>query len=223
MSELQENGTLTEHDIISYLRQHPRFFEEHPHLLKKLHLRHDSGNAISLIERQNLILRQENIDLIDRLNNFIQVAQRNDQLFLKLQALIVELLGCKSLNEIAITLQLMLTEKFSVDAVQLVLSHRLLTDGDLWLYCDKQTLSEHFAACIIDGRNECGEYNETTRELLFAGRHIRSLAVGALTHKGSPVGLLALGSEDAEHFRTGTETLFLGHLAKVLSQQLETY
>jgi uncharacterized protein YigA (DUF484 family) len=223
MTEMMDSTPLTEKDIIHYLRHHPHFFEEHPNLLKKLHLKHDSGEAISLMERQNLILRKENSDLIDRLNHFIQMAQRNDRLFLKLQTLIIELLACKSLNAIVCRLQSILTENFDVDAVQLVLSHRLLTDGDLWLYCDKDTLAEQFPACINEARNECGEYTATTRELLFAERQINSLALGALTHKGTPVGVIALGSCDPEHFRSGTETLFLGHLAKVLSQLLETY
>lgn len=223
MTEQLDTLQLTEKDIVQYLRQHPFFFEENPNLLKKLHLRHDSGEAISLIERQNQILRKENSDLIDRLNHFIQMAQRNDQLFIKLQALIIKLLACKSLNGIAKTLQNTLTEKFDVDAVQLVLSHRLLTDGDMWLFCEQEVLAEHFPACANEARNECGEFTNTTRDLLFAESKIKSLAVGALTHKGKTVGILALGSEDAGHFRTGTDTLFLGHLAKVLSQLLETY
>ena len=222
MTQMVDSTDITEEDIVRYLRQYPHFFEEHPNLLKKIHLKHDSGEAISLIERQNHILRKENNDLIDRLNRFIQVAQRNDKLFMNLQKLVIELISCNSLNEIASTLQSVLTENFDVDAVQLVLSHRLLTDGDLWLYCEKDTLKEHFPAIIKDGRNECGEFTETARQLLFSGQEIQSAALGAITHKGVPVGIIALGSESVAHFRLGTETLFLGHLAKVLSQLLET-
>jgi len=76
-----------ETDVVRYLKQHPTFFEDHPNLLKTLHIRHDSGQAISLMERQNSILRTENSAMIDRISQFISVAQRNDQLFLNLQAL----------------------------------------------------------------------------------------------------------------------------------------
>lgn len=220
MTEMLESFEISETEVVRYLQHHPEFFEQYPNLLKKLHLKHDSGGAISLIERQNQILRKENTDLIDRLNQFIQVAQRNDRLFLNLQATVLKLLACNSLNDICRVLHTELTERFEVDDVQLVLSNRLTTDGDLWLYCDAATLQTHFPAAMRDNRNECGDFTEQTRQLLFGDRNIKSLAVGALAKDGSGIGVIALGSEDERHFRSGTDTLFLGHLAMVLSQLL---
>lgn len=222
MTEMLESYDISETDVVRYLKQHPSFFEEHPNLLKKLHLRHDSGEAISLIERQNQILRKENTDLIDRLNRFIQVAQRNDKLFLNLQALVLKLLASRSLNDICKALNTELTERFDVDQVQVVMCHRLTTDGDMWLYCDADTLKTHFPAAMRDARNECGEFTEQTQQLLFGDSEVQSIAVGALTKDGQGVGVLALGSNDPKHFRSGTDTLFLGHLAMVVSQLLLT-
>jgi uncharacterized protein YigA (DUF484 family) len=212
----------TEADVVRFLKHHPHFFEEHPNLLKKLHLKHDSGNAISLIERQNHILRKENTDLIDRLNQFINVAQRNDKLFMNLQVLVTELISCRSINEINQTLHTQLTERFDVDEVQVVLTHRLNTDGDLWLYCDRETLLNHFPAALKDRRNLCGEFDLDSRQLLFGDQNIKSVAIGALCKDEQGVGLIALGSKSASHFRSGTDTLFLGHLSKVVSQLLLT-
>lgn len=222
MTEMLEPNEMTAADVARFLKQRPHFFEEHPNLLKKLHFTHDSGDAISLIERQNNILRKENSDLIDRLNHFINIAQRNDRLFQNLQVLVLQLIACRSLNEICQTLSKELTERFDVDDVQVVLTHRLNTDGDLWLYCDKETLAQHFKAALVDARNVCGEFDEPARQLLFADQPIASVAAGALTREGEGVGLIALGSKDASHFRSGTDTLFLGHLAKVVSQLLVT-
>lgn len=222
MTEMLESADMSESDVIRFLKRNPGFFEEHPNLLKNLHLKHDSGEAISLIERQNHILRKENSELIDRLNTFIQVAQRNDKLFLNLQALILNLLACRSLNEICQTLGTELPDRFDVDDVQVILTHRLTTDGDLWLYSDADTLQSHFPAVINDARNECGEFNETTRQFLFSDSGIQSVAVGAITKDGCGVGVIALGSHDPRHFRSGTDTLFLGHLSEVISQLLLT-
>jgi uncharacterized protein YigA (DUF484 family) len=213
---------ISETDVIRFLKQRPHFFEEHQNLLKKLHLKHDSGEAVSLIERQNHILRKENTDLIDRLNQFINVAQRNDKLFINLQVLVLDLISCRSLNEIAKTLNSGLTERFDVDEVQIVLTHRLNTDGDVWLYCDGDTLQNHFPAALNEMRNQCGEFNEESRQLLFGDQDIKSVAVGALSKDQQGVGLIALGSKSASHFRSGTDTLFLGHLSKVVSQLLLT-
>jgi uncharacterized protein YigA (DUF484 family) len=215
-----DETSISEKDVIRYLRLHSHFFEEHPNLLKSLQLKHDSGEAISLIERQNHILRKENSDLIDRLNHFINVAQRNDNLFLKLQKLVLELLACRTLNEISKVLNSVLTERFDVDQVQLVLTHKQNTDGDLWLYCDYDVLNTHFNATMTNLKNQCGEFTETARKLLFAESDVQSVALGAISLNGQGIGLIALGSHSQSHFRSSTDTLFLGHLAGVISQLL---
>lgn len=220
MTEMLDQPGLTETDVVRFLRQHPHFFEEHPNLLKSLHLKHDSGDAVSLIERQNHILRKENTDLIDRLNNFINVAQRNDKLFLNLQALVLDLISCESLNELCQALNNGLCERFDVDAVEVVLTNRPAAEGDHWLYSDSRTLAEHFASTVEDNRNACGEYTPEARAMLFNSDQIASIALGALSNGTSNIGLIALGSRSARHFRSGTDTLFLGHLAQVVSHLL---
>ncbi len=222
MTEMYDPIEVSEDDVVRYLKQHPHFFEDQQNLLKKLHLKHDSGMAVSLIERQNHILRKENTDLIDRLNQFIRVAQRNDQLFLNLQTLVVELIACRSINEISKTLNRVLTERFDVDDVQMVLTNRLTTDGDNWLYCDTDTLVNHFPAAMKEARHECGEFDLQARQLLFGDSEIKSVAIGSITKDGKGIGIIALGSRSASHFRSSTDTLFLGHLAKVVSQLLVT-
>ncbi|TCS44015.1 DUF484 family protein [Reinekea marinisedimentorum] len=223
MTELTDELSISEEEVVRYLRLQPHFFEDHPNLLKSLHLKHDSGDAISLIERQNHILRKENNDLIDRLNHFINVAQRNDNLFMKLQKLVLELIACRTLNDISKVLNQVLTERFDVDQVQLVLTHQQTTDGDLWLYCDREILNTHFRSTITELKNQCGEFSETSRQLLFAESEVKSVALGAVTLNGKGIGLIALGSHSASHFRSSTDTLFLGHLANVISQLLARF
>ena len=52
----------TEDTIAGYLKANPEFFERHASLLNSLRLPHDAGgSAVSLIERQVLVLRQKNL------------------------------------------------------------------------------------------------------------------------------------------------------------------
>lgn len=220
MTEKLNSTTLSDDDVLRFLKQNPHFLEDHPNLLKKLHLKHDSGEAISLIERQNMILRKENIDLIDRLNKFISVAQRNDRLFLKLQALVLDLVSCQTLNGMTKTLTTGLTTHFDVDDVQVVFTHQTNSDGDLWLRCDKEILLDYFPSTMVDLRNQCGEYTEMARQLLFNEQPVKSMAIGVITLNNESIGLLALGSHSAAHFRSSTDTLFLGHLCQVVSKLL---
>lgn len=214
------NENVNEADVIRYLEAHLNFFEHHSDLLKKMVLKHDSGRAISLIERQNHILRSDNSTLIDQLNTFIAVAKGNDKIFMNLQGLIVDLLACDSLNAIAQKLSVGLTQHFDVDEAHLVLVHRPNSDGDIWLHCDKETLATHFPTSLNELTSECGAFDTTARQLLFGDANIESVAVGAIAIEGECVGLLALGSESASHFDESTDTLFLSHLTKILSQLL---
>ena len=56
----KENDKDTERLIVRYLRDHPEFFETHLDLLADMILTHESGKAVSLIEHQVSILRDQN-------------------------------------------------------------------------------------------------------------------------------------------------------------------
>lgn len=221
MTESVDTDILDLNSVVAYLRRHPRFFEDHPNLLKKLHLSHDSGDAISLMERQNQILRQENRQLIDRLNQFIQVAQRNDRLFLKLQRLILDLLPHTQLNDLLHSLQQGLQRDFDVHETTVILFQRAPGDGDGWLQTSRTQIAESFPAVVEQGKAVCGALDRHLTQLLFAGNDVGSLAIAPLTRGHEVIGVLALGHSDPEHFRSGTDTLFLTHLAQVTSLQIE--
>lgn len=217
MTETLNDGELAATDVAAFLRRNPRFFEEQPNLLKQLHLQHDSGDAISLMERQNQILRQENRQLIDRLNHFIQVAQRNDRLFQSLQRLVLELMPQTTLNGLLKRLQQGLLNDFDVHEVAVILFHQPIQDGDCWLQATPETVTEHYPALMRDAKALCGPFNETKRDFLFVGAAVHSIALAPLTQDSRVVGVLALGHRSAEHFRSGTDTLFLTHLARMTS------
>lgn len=215
MTETLNQNELSATEVAAYLRHHPHFFEDQPNLLKQLHLQHDSGDAISLMERQNQLLRRENRELIDRLNHFIQVAQHNDRLFQSLQRLVLELVPSTTLNGLLSRLQRGLLDYFDVHEVAVILFDTPNRDGDSWLQVAPNVLTEHFPALMHDAKALCGPFNETKRNFLFAGAEVRSLALAPLLEERRPIGLLALGHRAEEHFRSGTDTLFLTHLARV--------
>ena len=53
---------ISEKQIADYLRNHPKFFANQEDLLANLSLPHESGKAISLVERQVAILRDRGIE-----------------------------------------------------------------------------------------------------------------------------------------------------------------
>lgn len=50
---------LTEAQVAEFLQQHPDFFTRNAKLLEKLHVPHETGRAVSLVERQTSVLREK--------------------------------------------------------------------------------------------------------------------------------------------------------------------
>ena len=67
--ETESAGELTAQDVATYLKANPEFFIEQEDLLADLSLPHESGKAISLLERQVTILRDRGMDARHKLNN----------------------------------------------------------------------------------------------------------------------------------------------------------
>ena len=74
-------------DIANYLASHPDFFDQHPELLATLQLPHPhNGQAISLVERQSLMLRERIKTLESRVADMVRNAQENDAISSRLVA-----------------------------------------------------------------------------------------------------------------------------------------
>ena len=77
--------TLQAQDIAQYLADHPDFFDQHPELLAGMQLPHpQNGQAISLVERQSLMLRERIKSLEMRIAEMMRHGQENDAIADKL-------------------------------------------------------------------------------------------------------------------------------------------
>jgi uncharacterized protein YigA (DUF484 family) len=66
-------------DVARYLAEHPDFFEQHPELLAAIAIPHpQNGQAISLVERQSMILRGRIHALEARIAQMIRHGEEND-------------------------------------------------------------------------------------------------------------------------------------------------
>ena len=77
-----------------------------PERFSELSLPHESGEAVSLIERQIDILRERNVTMRKRMNELLQAARMNDEIFAKTRSLNLALLEVDSwpeLNEVLAT------------------------------------------------------------------------------------------------------------------------
>lgn len=230
MSTQQQRGGESEDTaeqlVVSYLKRHPNFFEEHPALLVGIELGHACGPAVSLIERQVQILRRQNRQLREKLMDLVQVARDNDRTNERLHRLVMGLLEAQGPEEAFATLYEMLRGAFGADAVAVRLFGAPADKAALapnWVAPDDAALAP-FAEFIDKGKPVCGRLKAAQLDYLF-GDQATTIASAALIPLGSgcTVGMLGVGSRDPERFLRAMGTIYLGRLGELVGQLLRPH
>ncbi|MBC8519160.1 MAG: DUF484 family protein [Gammaproteobacteria bacterium] len=197
-------------DVAAYLEQHNDFFIDYPELLNKINVPHQSGAAVSLIERQVGQLRKENGRLNNEINTLIHVARENDALSENMHRLTLELLNCESRDGIVASLYESLRDHFGIEQVVILLPH-----------AENEQTHKLFESLLQDSVPFCGQLDEEQRESIFGDdlEHGASVALLPLGEFGGQ-GLIALGSADQQYYHEKMGTHFLVQLASLVSTAL---
>ena len=203
-----------EKEVADYLDANPDFFQRRPELLKDLELPHQSGSALSLIERQVQMLREEAGQHKQKLEQLIQVAHENEQLAQRLHRLTLTIIDTIDFDELVNVLQDTLHEDFQAEAVELHLytHHEDETKPDL----------DGFREFLDKGAPQCGRLSPEKLKYLFGpqAEDVQSTAMIPIKEEGI-LGILAIGSSDEHRFHAGMGTEYLTRLGEVISKSLE--
>ncbi len=216
MSEQLEQ--LTEAQVAEFLQAHPDFFTRNVKLLEKLHVPHETGRAVSLVERQTTVLREKNQNLTSHLSDLIDIARHNDVQFEKTKRMVLALLEAETLDDIAVAIDESLCQDFASDTTSLILfTHKPLDVNNLRLMMRDD-------ANVINGLigtnlPSCGRLSSAENEFIFADEAVKvqSAAVVPLV-QGETLGLLSVGSFDPNYFTSSQGTVLLSYVGEVLSR-----
>jgi uncharacterized protein YigA (DUF484 family) len=213
--------------VASFLSNHPDFFDHNPDLLAELRLSHTTGKAVSLIEKQVQVLRDQNHDLKTKLLDLVQVAQDNDRLNERMHRMTLDLLRAGSLSELLDALRDHLCNEFKADAIALHLpgldeSQQRETGAKILLI--DETLKERFPLLCSEGKPQCGRLKQDQLDFLFSDQAaaIESTAVVPMGEQARG-GLLAIGSREVNRFNPCMGTLFLSNLGELLLCLLDNH
>jgi len=205
-----------------YLRQHPDFFKRHPDLLNDLNVPHvERGAAVSLIERQVDVLREEKRTLDQKLHELVELARQNELLTQRLQNVAVFVAGCADLIELFDNLPPILCREFTLDSACLKLASRHRSSRTEFV----SRRDESYAALLertAHGRSVCDDrLPQSLVKYLFgdSADMIRSSAVIPLIGK-KPIAVLALGTQDPARFRPEMGTVYLDRLGELIEAGL---
>lgn len=122
-SEEPQNELSWEDAVSRYLEQNPDYFERHPDVLAALKLNHGAGErAVSLIERQVLVLRDQQTSLQRQLRELIGIARENDLLTARLHRFALAMLEAATRDEVLDTARDLLRQEFKLDAAVILLA-----------------------------------------------------------------------------------------------------
>ncbi|MFC1336617.1 MAG: DUF484 family protein [gamma proteobacterium symbiont of Clathrolucina costata] len=209
-----------EEQVAEYLNHHPDFFANHPELLGKIEIPHESGAAVSLIERQVEALRSQLQESQQKLSELLEVARTNGQLQDRMHRLTLELIDAATFEEVLNALEDELHDDFKADAVEL----RLFSASNIDEHLD-ETLSgqsDTFEQFFSQNQPICGKLDQDRLDYIFGteGDRIASTALIPLKSEGV-LGLLAIGSCDADRFAPHHGTEFLTRLGEIISRTLQ--
>ncbi|HEY9545649.1 MAG TPA: DUF484 family protein [Solimonas sp.] len=203
---------LNEREIVAYLKAHPDFLARHPDLLEAIELKHRSGSAVSLIERQVELLRAKSQRLEGRMERLLEAARDNERRQDNVHRLARTLIRAPSLAAVAVGLAKCMREDFDIDAAQIGIgaAHYKRHDIEGIVAIDSNgKLAHAFENFFRTRLIECGPIEADKAQLLFPkSEAIQSAAIVPL-EKEKSLGFVALGSRDAERFAPRQGKLFL--------------
>jgi len=210
---------VTEKQVVKHLQDNPEFFLNHPELLSKIKLPHDSGKAISLVEKQVNILREQGIKATERLKDLTNNAKTNDEIFDITRSLILDLLQSNTIEEVSTSVQKQFTQLRNIDACELIfLNHSMQSLSTAIRVEDSKALKEKFSDVFRLEKPFCAQLQEEQILYLFplSEENITSTALCPVSTNGETLALLALGNKTANYFNVHLDTLFLDFICEVL-------
>ena len=207
--------------VADYLRQHPEFFSKHGELTAELTIPHAQAGtrALSLLEYQIRLLREQNVRLRKQLIQLTAIARDNDRLFEKTRRLVLALLETQNQEEIISTVEDSLRREFQVPFVSLILyaEQPLAVGRSVSVQEARQALGNLIGQELAI----CGTLRRHELQFIFGGQgpEVGSAAIAAL----GDFGLLAIGNPEPGHYQSSTGTLFLSYIAEILTRLLSQH
>jgi uncharacterized protein len=215
-----------EDQIADFLAAHPDFFERHGAVLARIKLPHQRGSAaISLVERQVLVLRDKHAALEKKLLELIENGRANDAISDRVHRLTRRLLRARDAGGVVAALETSLREDFGASRwVLLAIDPSLATlgaagNGHVRVVPRGSPELKIFETFFESGRPRSGQIRDTQRDYLFGGdgSQVGSTVLIPLGDRAGQ-GLLAIASNDTERYLPTMSTDYLVRIGEIVTE-----
>lgn len=222
-----EQQLATDLELISLLRDNPDILDRHPELLVALEVPHQSGSAVSLIEKQVSVLREQIQMQDDRLCELMNVARDNERLADSRHGLAVNLLAARDLEDVNSIVLDVLRNELAADyaVIKLFSDDKERIDQSSGLFVDARDEALKAFKTMLEHKNTvCGKATDEQKTFLFGdlAESIASVAIIPLV-AGANLGLIGLGADNKERFKPSMGTDFLSQIGELISASLAVH
>ena len=214
---------ISESQVVKYLNDNPDFFLKNPDSLEDLDIKHESGEAVSLIEKQVEIIKKKSLLTNSKLSEFLTNAEFNQKLFIKVQKLILIILKAKKIDNLSDQVELFFKKEFGTEKCKLF----FFTQEELYDLSAEKIISPEIATPLFsdifkENAIYLGGLKSELSALVFGSKAM--IEEGAICKFSSDkiAGTLALGSSKKGKFSKDSETLFLEFVLAVLSHKIDS-
>jgi hypothetical protein len=218
---------LAEDQIADFLVAHPDFFERHGAVLARIKLPHQRGSAaISLVERQVLVLRDKHAVLEKKLHELIENGRANDAISDRLHRLTRRLLRARDATGVVAALETSLREDFGASRWVLLATDPAVSalgntpnNGHVRIVPRGSPELKIFETFFESGRPRSGQIRDTQRDYLFGGEgsQVGSTVLIPLGERAS-LGVLAIASHDTERYLPTMSTDYLVRIGEIVTE-----
>ena len=219
----EKNERLGAHEVATFLRRNPKFLGQFPDLALSLVVPKEEGQASSLASYQLDVLRDKNRELTRRLNELFANAQDNERLAVRTHQLSLALMRAGSAADTLRAMVAVLGEDFHGEVVRVLLFKPVDGLSADWLQVvpEADPALAPFRDFLAGNEPLCGRLNQDKLDLLYGDDKARAASAVLLPLPG--IGMLTVGSADANRFFPGMGTLFLRLMAESLATGLGRY
>ena len=221
---MSKKNTMSEKNVKEYLEKNLDFFLDKPDILANLEIPHSKKGSVSLVERQIDILREENRDLKNKLNELIHNASSNQNLIHKIYEFAYKLIHSKNFEDTISISCKDLVDEFDVrECTFLFYDNVKLKNKDILFYEKTHDLLKPFKSFINNNLPRCNRLKDEQLELLFKQpNEVKSCALIPLGIK-QKLGFLAISSDDENRFNPDMSMDYLKVIGQLISQSLKSY
>lgn len=221
LSSPDEQPLIGAEQVISYLKENPDFFKTHPNLIADLDFAHDTGDAVSLIQRQVELLRTHHDTMRKRLANLASHSRNNEALLKRIQTLSVATAAAPTPKAILEELTKTIITEFNLDSVYLVVEHsNWPMNGSNVIGLSPEELG-NLRNAVYSVAVFVGRPSEKLKSIIFRNGVDDAASIAMVRFKYKNVDTyLVIGSKDPDHFTNDMGTDFVSYIGDYLQALL---